>query len=158
MSEEKGTTKQQMLTAFVEQLGKVPAILLSTKEGVGLVAIMTGALLKATGVGEYLEWHVGAPRIVEEGSPNPDNDPEGYCKWLSTRYPESYATTCSVIKKNSLTVDAFPFNLNIAGVNIIPDDFGKIPVPDLLIGAGFMAMSADFVGGVLKGLGEVVPG
>lgn len=43
-------TKQKVLTAFVEQIGKIPAILLSTKEGVGLVAILTGTALKAANV------------------------------------------------------------------------------------------------------------
>jgi hypothetical protein len=152
-------TKQAMLTAFVEQLGKIPAVLLSTKEGVGLVAIMTGALLKASHAGEYDGWEiVGSVTIREEGSPDHVKDPAGYCEWLKTNYPKTYEGTCRYGRHNSLTVDAFPFNLDLFGVNIIPPDFGRMPVPDLLIAAGFMAMTADFIGGALKGLGEIVPG
>jgi len=95
-------TKQKVLTAFVEQIGKVPAILLSTKEGVGLVAILVGTALKAAGV--------------------------------------------------EVKVDVFPFTLDLAGFKL-SEDFGKVGIGDLLIGAGTLAMSAEFV----KGIGEIVP-
>lgn len=165
MSEDKNATKQVMLVAFVEQLGKIPAVLLSTKEGVGLVSMMTGAVLKSIGAGESLQlrpefrgsenWleEVYYPAIKKDGIQGPNEEQE-FCK----RHPASAsgAPFCDV--HNSLTVDVFPFNLKIAGINIMHPDFGKASVPDLMISGGFMAMSADFIAGALKGIGEIVPG
>jgi len=165
MSETEGTTRQKILLAFTEAVGKVPAYLVSTKEGVGLVSILVGASMKAVGLGDKLQlkaefrsaenWlqTVYYPAIAKDNLQGPDEE-AAFCR----RHPSSSAGAafCEVV--NTLTVDAFPFNLKIAGVDIIPSDFGKMPVADLLIGGGFMCLSADFMGGFLKGLGEVVPG
>ena len=151
--------KQQILVAFLEQLGKIPAILLSTKEGVGLTSIMIGTMLKAAGVGQpYLQIKPefkGSQEWVNDVFGPTGLDEKGFC----AKYPKSAAGAdyCE-LNDGGLVVDAFPFELTIAGVKVIPAEFGRVPVPDLLIGGGFLTMSAEFWKGVIEGVGAIVPG
>ena len=148
---------KKLKIAFLEALGSIPAYLLSTKEGVGMISILIGTTMKRAGfgkgklvikekfrgLGEKWLWEtnseLGLGLVVKYGG-----DEEKACMSMDEGTRNE---TCEL--SAPLTVDAFPFEIP----HVIAAEFGRIPIPDLMIAAGFMAMSAEF----FKGIGEFVP-
>ena len=147
---------KKLKIAFLEALGSIPAYLLSTKEGVGMISILIGSTMKSVGfgkgklvikekfrgLGEKWLWEtnseLGLGLVVKYGG-----DEEKACMSMDEGTRDQ---TCELTAP--LIVDVFPFDLPGVKPNL-----GNIPIPDLLIAAGFLAMSAEFV----KGVAEFVP-
>ena len=147
---------KKLRIAFLEALGSIPAYLLSTKEGVGMISILIGTTMKSVGFGK------GKLVIKEKFRGSGD-------KWLWETNPElglglvvkfggdeekacmdmdegTRNITCEL--SAPLTVDAFPFEIP----HLIGPEFGRMLIPDLMIIGGFFAMSAEF----FKGIGEII--
>lgn len=149
------------LVQLVKLITDIPKAMLQTPQGAGTAAILIGATMKQLGIGvlvkEYfIKDRFNNPREKWLFDTNP-NSPglvvkhgsvDAACKAMQEGTRNS---TCELkIVSDPLVIDVFPFEI----IGVIPEDFGKMSVPDMLMTGGFMALTGDF----WKGLGEIVPG
>ena len=143
----------------LDQLQKIPAAILQTKEGVSFISLMSGILLEQAGFSD-LRYRIKEQfRSPSEKFLFSEDEPIGVVvkhggdenKACLSMTPGQRGDVCELKPKLNVEFDIWPWS-NLA----IPQSFGKfdLPVPKLLIILGTMGMSAEFI----KGMGGIVPG
>jgi len=160
------------LLEIADLVTKIPTALLSTKEGVGVAAILLGTGLKEVGLTTGIDlWPFDAPKIevTAEGVSKVVENPLSkliatigafniftastgtFVLWLGT--PGGRALIKSVFPDKEPDEKLSPEEVETLKETGRDSNFGFIPVADALIFGGFIALTAEG----LKGLGEVIP-
>jgi len=153
---ERPQDKSAAFIAGLEQLVKlitdIPKAMLQTPQGAGIAAVLIGATMKQLGIGVlrkdwFFKKALAGQKPLVELLQEHGSESEA-C--LSLSEGERNQICEMRVVQDPLVIDVFPFEI----IGLIPEDFGKMSVPDMLMTGGFFALTGDF----WKGVGEIVPG
>jgi len=153
------------LLEIADLVTRIPAALLTTKEGVGVAAILLGTGLKEVGLTTGIDlWPFdgeGATNplskvtdlISGKGLVGPFEDVSLLKIWAETPQGKAILDRLFPDRNEEGAEPISETDLRAANETARTGNFGFIPVADALIFGGFIALTAEG----LKGLGEVIP-
>ena len=153
---------KKLKIAFLEALGSIPAYLLSTKEGVGLISMLLGTAMKQANIQTFVDIIPTIPGIP--GSGGGANQVFNFFERIEKTAPNEALLRAQMKEAGVPDTEIDRLIEEIKKINKekglgeeivggVPSEFGQIYISDLLIWGGFFSMTAE----AIKGVGEIVP-